>query len=476
MATLDDSMNRMSAMDSGIHAYSKGKLAGPAFTIKVPYGDNLMLHKSVDMIKPGDILVIQCENSLNRAIFGSLLVNNLKEKGARGIIVDGAIRDSEEISQIEGIPVYARCTSPNGPWKNGPGEINTTIAVGGQIVRPGDIVCADQDGIVVVPQEYAEEIAAETKEKEEGETKESMSPQDKVERVLKEIHVTFSRSEMMDGHPDKVIIDRKKFLGLLDRLNQGIYDMMDQYEQTRQSRNNAERAFRKKGDEIIEAANANAEDVYAASVIYTADMIGAIRDLMDQTNDSMNDLFMQFKKDLREQKDKLQSHENELQGQLADLADTKKYLSVIDDINRQRARKNRDLEAEKEAGVQYARNMMYIPPSEPDIKVNEQYFENSGTKRPEDILSDGAPAEKPDIKINTDAAYFKWKASQEAQQAEPETETQEHPNPEFPDEASIRRAVLEDEFAQEQEQHPHRKKEKRDASSILKDLIFGKEE
>lgn len=326
------------------------------------------------------------------------------------------------------------------------------------------------------------EICYSGKEKEEGEIKERMSPQDKVERVLKEIHVTFSKSEMVDGHPDKVIIDRKKFLGLLDRLNQGIYDMMDQYEQTRQSRNNAERAFRKKGDEIIEAANSNAEDVYAASVIYTADMIGAIRDLMDQTNDSMNDLFMQFKKDLREQKDKLQSHENELQGQLADLADTKKYLSIIDDINRQRARKNRDLEAEKEAGVQYARNMMYIPPSEPDIKVNEQYFENSGTKRLEDILSDGAPVEKPDIKINTNAAYFKWKASQEAQQKHPESgtesteEQQEYPNPEFPDEASIRRAVREDELLQEQEQYENRKKEKRDASSILKDLIFGKEE
>lgn len=326
------------------------------------------------------------------------------------------------------------------------------------------------------------EICYSGKENEEGEIKERMSPQDKVERVLKEIHVTFSKSEMVDGHPDKVIIDRKKFLGLLDRLNQGIYDMMDQYEQTRQSRNNAERAFRKKGDEIIEAANSNAEDVYAASVIYTADMIGAIRDLMDQTNDSMNDLFMQFKKDLREQKDKLQSHENELQGQLADLADTKKYLSIIDDINRQRARKNRDLEAEKEAGVQYARNMMYIPPSEPDIKVNEQYFENSGTKRPEDILSDGAPVEKPDIKINTNAAYFKWKASQEAQQKHPESgtesteEQQEYPNPEFPDEASIRRAVREDELLQEQEQYENRKKEKRDASSILKDLIFGKEE
>ena len=133
-----------------------------------------------------------------------------------------------------------------------------------------------------------------------------MSPQDKVERVLKEIHVAFSKSETYNGHPDKVIIDRKQFLNLLDRLNQGIYDMMDQYEQTRQSRSNAERAFRKKGDEIIEAANANAEDVYAASVIYTADMIGAIRELMDHTNDSMNDLFLQFRKDLREQKDKLQ--------------------------------------------------------------------------------------------------------------------------------------------------------------------------
>ena len=235
-----------------------------------------------------------------------------------------------------------------------------------------------------------------------------MSPQDKVERVLKEIHVAFSKSETYNGHPDKVIIDRKQFLNLLDRLNQGIYDMMDQYEQTRQSRSNAERAFRKKGDEIIEAANANAEDVYAASVIYTADMIGAIRELMDHTNDSMNDLFLQFRKDLREQKDKLQAHENELQGQLADLTDTKKYLSIIDDINKERARKKRDLDAERETGVQYAKNMIYTPPSSPEIKVNEQYFENSGTKKPEDILREPAPAEKPDIKINTNAAYFKW--------------------------------------------------------------------
>ena len=294
-----------------------------------------------------------------------------------------------------------------------------------------------------------------------------MSPQDKVERVLKEIHVAFSKSETYNGHPDKVIIDRKQFLNLLDRPNQGIYDMMDQYEQTRQSR-----------------SNANAEDVYAASVIYTADMIGAIRELMDHTNDSMNDLFLQFRKDLREQKDKLQAHENELQGQLADLTDTKKYLSIIDDINKERARKKRDLDAERETGVQYAKNMIYTPPSSPEIKVNEQYFENSGTKKPEDILCEPAPAEKPDIKINTNAAYFKWRESQNAK-ADGQEQTADaadgsggesvHPNPEFPDEESIRQAVLADEFAAEQAQNTARKKEKRDAGSLLKDLIFGKE-
>lgn len=123
-----------------------------------------------------------------------------------------------------------------------------------------------------------------------------MSPQDKVERVLKEIHVAFSKSETYNGHPDKVIIDRKQFLNLLDRLNQGIYDMMDQYEQTRQSRSNAERAFRKKGMKSLRQANANAEDVYAASVIYTADMIGADPGTDGHTNDSMNDCFCSFGK------------------------------------------------------------------------------------------------------------------------------------------------------------------------------------
>lgn len=352
-----------------------------------------------------------------------------------------------------------------------------------------------------------------------------MSPQDKVERVLKEIHVAFSKSPTYEGHPDKMILDRKEFLGLLDRLNNGIYDMMEQYEQTRQSRQNAERAFRRKGDEIIEQANSSADDIYAASVIYTADAIGRIRDLMDQTNDSMNDLFRQFRKELKEQKDVLKSHESELQAQLADLADTKKYLRVIQDMNRERNRKNRDLEAEKEAGNQYARTMFHTAVSMPaaEIRVNEEYFEKSGEAVPgETVKTETAAAEKPDIRINTNAAYFKWRAQQEAQKqdgAAEETaadgvlsgETEEltgtenggsqagvretfaeqpageaaqqaeddagYPNPDFPDEEAILRAVQEDERrAMEEEMDGMEAHRGRGGTGrILKNIFFGKD-
>ena len=362
-----------------------------------------------------------------------------------------------------------------------------------------------------------------------------MNPQDKVERVLKEIHVAFSKSPTYNGQPDKIIIDRKQFLGLLDRLNNGIYDMMEQYEQTRQSRQNAERAFRRKGDEIIEQANSSADDIYAASVIYTADAIGKIRDLMDQTNDSMNDLFRQFRKDLREQKDLLKSHESELQAQLADLADTKKYLSMIEEMNRERERKNRDLEAEKEVGNQYARSMFHTSMPAADIKVNEAYFEKSGKTAPEErIMETAAAVEKPDIRINTNAAYFKWKAKQNAQSGEeqpqdepdlsvsaaetagsggqaaegepggshegmaagaelngrsrtetsapvedanrPEDDGTEYPNPDFPDEAAILRAVQEDERrAMEDELDEAAHRSKAGTGRILKNIFFGKD-
>ena len=287
-----------------------------------------------------------------------------------------------------------------------------------------------------------------------------MSPQDTVERVLKEMHLAFSRSESFNGDPDLIIIDRREFLELLDRLNKGLYDLMEQYEQTQQGRELAERAFRRKGDEIIEQANASAEDVYAASVLYTADAISRIRDLMDQTNDSMNDLFRQFRKDLKQQKEQLKSNEIELQAQLQDMADARKYLGIIEDMNAKRARAKRDLEAEKKEGEKYVRNMIHP----------------SGTK----------PNTEPlDIKVNQNAEYFKWKAQAQGEipeevpvfgsieEAQGVSEEAADGEQAFPNEEAIRQAVLEDEMAAEAEQM---EAPRRNGKSILKNLIFGKEE
>jgi len=170
VANVDDCMNRMAAISSAIRPMNQAKLLGAAFTVKVPDGDNLMLHKAMDMAGPGDILMIDAGGGMNRAILGELMISYCKLRGISGIVVDGCIRDCEAVSLMD-YPVYARGISPNGPYKNGPGEINTTIVIGGIVVRPGDIVLGDADGVIVIKPEEAIELAQKARdimEKESG--------------------------------------------------------------------------------------------------------------------------------------------------------------------------------------------------------------------------------------------------------------------------------------------------------------------
>ncbi|WP_300692524.1 RraA family protein [uncultured Oscillibacter sp.] len=155
---IDDAMGDMASMSSKIRPYGLPQMTGPAFTIKMPYGDNLLLHKAISLVKPGDVLVIQSGESVDRAIFGGLLTREMQALGLAGVVVDGAIRDAEEIAGL-GFPVYAAATSPNGPYKNGPGEVNYPVAVGGQAVCPGDIIRGDGDGVLVIPRDAAEQVA-----------------------------------------------------------------------------------------------------------------------------------------------------------------------------------------------------------------------------------------------------------------------------------------------------------------------------
>ena len=163
VANIDDCMERTAAVASAIVPLGKGQLLGTAFTVRVAAGDNLMLHAAMDLAKPGDVIVIDAGGFTERAIFGELMATYCKTRGVRGIICDGAVRDAQALAAMEDFQVYARAVTPNGPYKNGPGEINTPITVGGRVVFPGDIVVGDGDGVLFIRPEHAQQIAEATK-------------------------------------------------------------------------------------------------------------------------------------------------------------------------------------------------------------------------------------------------------------------------------------------------------------------------
>jgi RraA family protein len=132
------------------------RVAGAAVTVRVPPGDNLMVHRAIGLVQQGDVLVIAAGGDVTCAYAGGLICALAQKNGAVGLVVDGGIRDLKEIQDID-FPVLARAAIPSAGTKNGPGEINAAVSCGGVLVNPGDIVVADEDGVVVVPKELAKE-------------------------------------------------------------------------------------------------------------------------------------------------------------------------------------------------------------------------------------------------------------------------------------------------------------------------------
>ena len=156
---ISDLLNRLFTMDPGIKPQTSAlRVAGPACTVKVFPGDNLMVHKSLDIAAPGDVIVVDTSASSLTAALGDLISTKAKHRGIAGFIVDGLVRDIEAIETLEGFPVFARGVTPIGPLHRGPGEINYPIVAGGMVVNPGDIVVGDGNGVVVVPREHAKEV------------------------------------------------------------------------------------------------------------------------------------------------------------------------------------------------------------------------------------------------------------------------------------------------------------------------------
>ena len=152
---LADVAGRRGALDGRIAPLSPGmRLAGPAFTIEVRSGDNLMIHAAMAMARPGDVLVIDGKGDTACALMGSIMINACKKLGLAGVVVDAAVRDVEELRAL-GFPVYAVGANPNGPTKFIPGRINWPISCGGVAIRPGDLIVGDADGVVAVEREKA---------------------------------------------------------------------------------------------------------------------------------------------------------------------------------------------------------------------------------------------------------------------------------------------------------------------------------
>jgi RraA family protein len=157
---ISDMLNRMYAMNPGLSNLSTdATICGPACTVKVFPGDNLMVHKVLDVAKPGDVVVIDAGNSAQNAIVGDLICSKAKHRGIQAFVIDGLIRDLPDVQEV-GLPVFARGVTPIGPLHRGPGEINYPIACGGIVVNPGDIIVGDKSGLVVVRQEFAEDTLA----------------------------------------------------------------------------------------------------------------------------------------------------------------------------------------------------------------------------------------------------------------------------------------------------------------------------
>ena len=167
-SNISDVMNRFYCMHEYIKAMTKHTMVGVASTVKVPGSDNTLIHYALDLIEPGDVLIVDGGSDVNRALMGEIMFTYGKQRGLAGVVVDGAIRDIDCLDYLD-LPVYAKGITPQGPYKNGPGEINVPVACGGQVVFPGDIIVGDTDGVVVIPQRDAAYIIDLAEAKKEAE-------------------------------------------------------------------------------------------------------------------------------------------------------------------------------------------------------------------------------------------------------------------------------------------------------------------
>jgi RraA family protein len=171
VANVSDCMARMTAGGARLRPmHGSGAMAGPALTVKTRPGDNLMVHKALELAAPGDVIVVDAGGDLTNAIIGEIMVGDAIQRGLGGIVINGAIRDAAAL-RVGSFPVFAAGVTHRGPYKDGPGEINVPIAIDGMVIEPGDLIIGDDDGLLCVPYAEAESLLAAAQAKQEVEAR-----------------------------------------------------------------------------------------------------------------------------------------------------------------------------------------------------------------------------------------------------------------------------------------------------------------
>ncbi len=171
VANVSDAMSRMTAGGARLRPLHRGGvMAGPAITVKTRPGDNLMVHKALDVASAGDVVVVDGGGDLTNALIGELMLSHAQRRGLAGIVIHGAVRDAAWIREHD-FPVFAAGITHRGPYKDGPGEINAAIAIDGMVIEAGDLVIGDDDGVLCVPFDQAETVFAAADAKRQAEAR-----------------------------------------------------------------------------------------------------------------------------------------------------------------------------------------------------------------------------------------------------------------------------------------------------------------
>lgn len=157
VAVISDNTNRLYGTRNLRPYHRSGKLLGTAVTVKTRPGDNQIIHKAYEFLRPGDVLVVDGAGDMTQALVGEIMMSRARAMGVAGFVIDGAIRDVAAFAEAD-FPCFARSVTHRGPYKTGPGEINVPVSIDGMVIMPGDMIVGDEDGVIAFDRTEAEAL------------------------------------------------------------------------------------------------------------------------------------------------------------------------------------------------------------------------------------------------------------------------------------------------------------------------------